>query len=83
VAITTDNQTRRLYSYVQLQGHEIGQVREPADPTELRYFVVGTAVYDLHEFSSYEGLWETDADKRVAVQRLSGIDVLVGVIDHG
>lgn len=80
--ITTDNLPRRLYAYNQLLGHELGQAREPADTKELRYFVVGTAVYDVKEFSLYEGLWETDADKRVAIQRIPGdTEVIVGFIN--
>ena len=81
MAITPDNQTRKLHAYNMLLGAELRQVTKPKDEAELRYFVVGTAVYDVYDFKHFEGLWETDKDRRVALHRLpGGTEVLLGWI---
>lgn len=59
-----------LYAYNQLLVKERQQVSRPADEEERRYFLVGTAVYDYKEFTEdVDGMWFTNADRKVAVQQ--------------
>jgi hypothetical protein len=79
--ITADKRPRPLHQYNQLLDAERAQVPPPANETEPRYFGYGTAIYDVTAFTRrYDGLWETDATGKMAVQRLPDNAVLIGVI---
>lgn len=68
-----------LYSYNQLLDKEQPQVSRPADVTERRYFLVGSAVYDLKEFTlPHVGFWHTNADQKIAVCQFHDHHIMVG-----
>lgn len=71
MSITTDNRPRSLYAFNQLLDRERPQVANPpADEKRPLFFLNGAAVYDLREFRTrYDGLWHTNGDRRLAVQR--------------